>query len=46
MCYTWSVCVTGLNSDDPRHSHIHGAVVARSRLQDMGFRRVARFGQR
>ena len=28
----------GLNSDDPRHSHIHGAVVARSRLQDMGFR--------
>ena len=28
----------GLNSDDSRHSHIQGAVVARSRLQDMGFR--------
>ena len=28
----------GLNSDDPRHSHIQEAVVARSRLQDMGFR--------
>ena len=28
----------GLNSNDPRHSHIQGAVVARSRLQDLGFR--------
>ena len=46
-CCTWSVHVTplwretmleGLNSDDPRHSHIQGAVVARPRLQDMGFR--------
>ena len=28
----------GLNSDDPRHSHIQEAIVARSRLQDMVFR--------
>ena len=35
---TSETMLEGLNSDDPRHSHIQGAVVARSRLQDMGFR--------
>ena len=30
--------VGGFHKQDPRHSQIQGAVVARSRLQDMGFR--------